>query len=292
MAKLPVILMLENGGYISETRKQKLVASCRDAEISVYRDLTSGVIYIDPEFEGKTLDYYSSKSVLSSAIPRNEMDVIDTERRSTVLRPYIAGRRWLDFGCGPGYQIRHDHLIASQGFGLELNEQNRSSLIADGYNVSAHIEDAYKFKPDVVSLFHVLEHLTDPQKILSQLNSASSDNATLIVEVPHANDWLLSDGPESFKHFTFWSEHIILHTRQSLKYVLQQAGWHVSNVIGVQRYPIWNHFEWCLHNRPSGSNATAHDSSALSLHKAYEHFLSSRDQTDTLIAIAHRKSKQ
>jgi len=50
-------------------------------------------------------------------------------------------------------------------------------------------------------------------------------NGKIIVEVPHANDFLLElDELKEFKKFSFWSEYLILHTYLSLKKVLRQAG--------------------------------------------------------------------
>ena len=40
----------------------------------------------------------------------------------------------------------------------------------------------------------------------------------LIIEIPSANDILLSlDSFEGFKKFTFWHEHLVLHTIKSQK---------------------------------------------------------------------------
>src|SRR5690606_2828473 len=111
------------------------------------------------------------------------------------LRPLIAGKRWLDFGCGPGYQLRQDSRISAQHLGIELNNANRTALLKDGYQVAADIDVATTFSPDVISLFHVMEHLTDPLSTLKQLSASASDGASLIVEVPHARDWLLQHGP-------------------------------------------------------------------------------------------------
>lgn len=196
MALLPVINMLEQAGFISTQQSIKLADAYRDNNTAVFLDQRAGVIFLDPAFSGKSSDYYAEKAMPSSATPRNDMDHIDTTRRSSLLRPLIAGKRWL------------------------------------------------------------LQH-----------------------------------GPESFKAFTLWSEHLVLHTRQSLAYVLEKAGWQVQYITAAQRYPVWNHLQWCLHNKPTGFNAASNDASSMALHQAYEHYLAQRDQTDTLIAVAKLERK-
>ncbi len=108
----------------------------------------------------------------------------------------------------------------------------------------------------------------------------------IIVEVPHANDFLLSTlNNEAFKAFTFWSEHLILHTRQSLKVFLETAGFVNVTVQGFQRYPLVNHLHWLAQGKPGGHVSWKH-LRAQAMDRAYEDFLKSIDQTDTLIAVA------
>jgi hypothetical protein len=67
---------------------------------------------------------------------------------------------------------------------------------------------------------------------------------------------------------------------------LSAAGWLVKEVIGVQRYPVWNHAHWLAEGKPSGLKNSLLDASASALHNSYEQYLAARDATDTLVAIA------
>ena len=79
------------------------------------------------------------------------------------------------------------------------------------------------FKFDSIFLFHVFEHLVNPIEVLTQLQSKLKKNGNLIIEVPHANNLLLKKLKiKSFINFTLWSEHLILHTKQSLKCFLEK----------------------------------------------------------------------
>ena len=73
------------------------------------------------------------------------------------------------------------------------------------------------------------------------------------MEVPHARDFLIDFvGLESFKRFTLWSEHLILHTRESLGCFLRKAGFTAVVVEGLQRYPLANHLHWLAKGQPGG----------------------------------------
>ena len=73
------------------------------------------------------------------------------------------------------------------------------------YNNIKNIPSEIKF--DCIMLNHVLEHLYDPIDILKNIKKRMNEKTLLIIEVPHANDYLIKMNCEEFKKFTFWSEH-------------------------------------------------------------------------------------
>jgi hypothetical protein len=110
----------------------------------------------------------------------------------------------------------------------------------------------------------------------------------IIVEVPHAKDFLIDFlNLETFKAFTFWSEHLILHTRASLETFLQESGFKNIVIKGFQRYPLANHLYWLSQGKPGGHQHW-HYLTTKELDKGYADMLASLDKTDTLIAIAEK----
>ena len=102
-------------------------------------------------------------------------------------------------------------------------------------------------------MFHVFEHLINPIEILIQLKSKLKKNGNLIIEVPHANDLLLSKLKiKPFINFCLWSEHLILHTKRSLKCFLEKAGFKKNKISFYQRYNLNNNIGWMLHGKPGG----------------------------------------
>ena len=136
-------------------------------------------------------------------------------------------------------------------------------------------------------MFHCFEHLPNPLEFLDEVKTFLKSNGRLIIEVPHARDFLLQNlNSKEFKDFTLWSQHLVLHTRKSLELLLNKAGF--KNIIteGVQRYNLSNHFHWLCHGKPSGhmENLSVLDSSQLN--DAYKNSLLKIDATDTISAIA------
>ena len=130
------------------------------------------------------------------------------------------------------------------------------------------------------------EHLTDPIAMLQFIRERLVPGGLLFIEVPHARDFLISTlDCAAFKDFTFWSEHLILHTRQSLELFLSHAGFGRVVIEGFQRYPISNHLYWLARGR-SGGHKKWESLNDNNLAEAYADTRARIDQTDTLIARA------
>ena len=130
--------------------------------------------------------------------------------------------------------------------------------------------------------------MVEPLETLKKLHRHLSPGGKLIIEVPHAGDALIKTyNLESFKAFTFWSEHLILHTRKSLETFLRAAGFNRVRIEGFQRYPLANHLYWLKEGKPGGQEILKQFRNE-ELEKAYAENLNKVDQTDTIIAIASK----
>ena len=110
----------------------------------------------------------------------------------------------------------------------------------------------------------------------------------IIVEVPHAEDFLIQsvDIPE-FRAFTFWSEHLVLHTRASLEAVMAAAGFRDVRVLPHQRYGFTNHLHWFLERKPGGHEAFARFENS-ELEAAYRKAREADLTCDTLIGVGRK----
>ena len=179
----------------------------------------------------------------------------DSQRRINQFRKFIENKTILDFGCGSGDFLLKSQKILKKGIGIDLNSKKIKYLNRKNITFFKNIEEIkdLNFKFDSIFLFHVLEHLINPDKILRQLKSKLKKNGSLIIEVPHANDLLLKKlKVKSFINFTLWSEHLILHTKNSLKCFLEKAGFKNNKIFFYQRYNLNNHLGWLICHKPGG----------------------------------------
>ncbi|MBF0429016.1 MAG: class I SAM-dependent methyltransferase [Magnetococcales bacterium] len=213
--------------------------------------------------------------------------ITDDQLRATKHEALILNKRWLDVGTGSGNLL---HLLgrkAKVAHGVEPNQKDRDYLTQQGVVCHTSIEDLPTDPGyDVVTLFHVLEHIPDQLDFLCAIRKRLTPGGVLVIEVPHARDILLSQFDlDSFKRFSFWSEHLILHTRTTLTAFLHEAGFQRILIEGVQRYPLANHLRWLAEGKPNGHQEWSHLRSQ-ELDAAYANLLARLDVTDTLLATA------
>lgn len=215
----------------------------------------------------------------------------DAQRRYEQHKTILANKRWIDVGAGAGAALDLMAPLASKTVAVEPQEDARRALVDAGYEVYASLQEVPQGGYEAATLFHVFEHLPDPIATLQTLRSKMSPGAVLIIEVPHARDFLLSFFDlEAFKAFTFWSEHLILHTRDSLRLFLEAAGFSDVSIHGCQRYPLANHLHWLTKGKPGGHVQWSFLRTR-ELDVAYGDMLAARDSTDTLVAFASNSAR-
>lgn len=259
----------------------------RDREdISVYQCSKSGVIFLSQTKHMRVSHYVDKNSAHAhDGVQRQRVNTDDdSERRYTELKNRIRGKRWLDFGTGPGGILDRLGPLAKKYAAVELQQDWVKRLSDLGHAVYSDLTEIENCTFDIITLFHVFEHLSDPLDVLSFLKSLLSKNGRIIIEVPHARDALITffDCPE-FKAHTFWSEHLILHTRQSLTALCEACGFDVVSIKGVQRYPLANHLYWLSEGKPGGHEVWSflRDDA---LDRSWRNTLAAQDATDTLFA--------
>ncbi len=280
-------------GIIDKSKVTEFYPRVRDRDdVKVLKCNHSGVIYLSSTNhiaqayynDKKGTDYWSSATREEGLKTTFE----DDHRRFDQFKELVKNKSYLDVGSGLGGVLDLFKTVAKEIYAVEPQDEIRELLNSLGYKVFNSVENVTVKNIEVITLFHVFEHLTDPLTLLKQLHGLLDAKGKIVIEIPHAKDALLETfKAESFKAHTFWSEHLILHTRKSLESFLANAGFKNIKISGYQRYPLANHLHWLNTGKPGGQNHYAHLRTP-TLEKEYEAMLNNIDQTDTIIAIAEK----
>ena len=261
-------------------------------KLKVLRCKKSGVLFLsstdhlESHYE-KKIDYgWLANKSRSSSMKKYSED--DTRRKKQIIK-YVKNKSWLDIGTGTGGILNLLEKDAAKVTAVEPITFARENLIKQGYNSFKSIYEIDKSeKFDFVTLFHVYEHMDNPINDLKAVYSRLKKGGKIFIEVPHAQDFLIHFlNLKEFKDFTFWSEHLILHTKKSLTKFIKAAGFDIISVDGFQRYSMKNHLYWIKEKKPQGDKYLK-DLNTNKVNQNYVDFLIKNNMTDTIICVAKK----
>jgi len=254
------------------------------ADIQVLECINCGLVYLS-RLDHISDDFYEQSGMLNGKVDLDnyrKQTKKDDLRRANSLRDKLIGKRVLDFGCGSGGFL---HLIkdtAGAVSGVELDKRLNHTLNSEGiecFEDISEINGAY----DVITLFHVVEHLVHPIDVLSKLRKHLNPNGIILIEVPNADDALLTlYNSKEFADFTYWSCHVYLYNTETMKKMVNKAGYNVKLIKQIQRYPLSNHLHWLSSGKPGGHlHLNMLDNPMLT--EAYEMALAAVGKCDTIM---------
>lgn len=268
------------------TNYKEREGSVRDNDALKILECTNcGLVFLST-LEHISEDYYQESNMSEGFSVEQWLNETHTDdmRRFEFVKEMIINKDIIDFGSGAGGFLRQAKNIAKSVTGIELDNKVISHYQSENISHTADINSLKDGSYDVITAFHVIEHLKEPREILAALISKLKKNGKFILEVPNANDALLSVYKnKAFSHFTYWSPHLFLYTDHTLRLLLKLFDVEIDFIKHVQRYPLSNHLYWLSHNKPGGHQMWGNFIDSPELTKAYESQLASINATDTLL---------
>ncbi|XCF07859.1 class I SAM-dependent methyltransferase [Tamlana crocina] len=177
--------------------------------------------YPKPSIE-KLPEYYESEDYISHTDSKRNLfekayhlvRFFSLKSKLNLINRFSEGEKTLlDFGCGTGDFLQTAQKNNWKVFGIEPNEQARGIANKKTNNAVFDAGQFFKFKEhsfDVITLWHVLEHLPNLEEDLSVFKKLLKPNGTLIIAVPnyksydakhYKNFWAAYDVPRHLWHF-------------------------------------------------------------------------------------------
>jgi 2-polyprenyl-3-methyl-5-hydroxy-6-metoxy-1,4-benzoquinol methylase len=171
----------------------------------------------------KLPEYYKSEDYISHTDSKRNLfekvyHVVKTrtlKRKLKLINKYSkSGKSLLDFGCGTGDFLKVANESKWEVFGVEPNDQARQIANSKLDGLVFTSEEFLKFEKerfDVITLWHVLEHLPELKEHLSVFKKLLKPNGTLIIAVPNYKSfdakiykryWAAFDVPRHLWHFS------------------------------------------------------------------------------------------
>jgi len=279
--------------YLCQSSNQtKLKGIVRDkSDLTILKCENCGLVFLD-DSEHICKNFYEDGGMhksLNVPISSITSDYTDTKKRFELYHKMLMNKKVLDFGCGAGSFLSRvkNAGITSNLAALEINKNFRPKL-QEEFDFYSQIEDLPDNSFDVITMFHVLEHLPNPIDILNQLHKKLADNGKIIIEVPSSNDILLNlFDCEEFANFTYWSCHLFLFNARTMQDLLKKTPFKTQCIKQYQRYTLANHLHWIAKGKPAGHIVWSFLDDEI-LQAQYEKKLAEIGQCDTIVAIVEK----
>ncbi len=192
--------------------------------------------------------YYQSQNYIShSGNEKNRFGItyrlydlvrnISIKNKLNTIKQYNKNGKLIDLGCGLGYflkGVKDDQTFEAEG--IDISEDARN-YVKDKFKIAVKGEEAllgYENNSiDVITQWHVMEHVYDLDKRMKDLKNILSKNGTLFIAVPN------SDSFDAKRYGKYWDgfdvpRHIHHFNRKSIALLLENAGFQI-----VKIKPMW-----------------------------------------------------
>lgn len=156
------------------------------------------------------------------------------KNRLAVVNRYVGdSASILDVGAGSGTFVAAASEIGHLAFAIEQDKNCRENI--ETFMPGRVVEDllAYEKKgfalPDVVTLWHVFEHIPDPNDFLAQVARIFPTTTKIIIEVPNAQSWLFKIMRSRWPHLDA-PRHVFLPSKKGIECVAQRNGMQASRI--------------------------------------------------------------
>lgn len=217
---------------------------------------------IDPPAENKISEYYKSEEYISHS---------DTTKGLT-NRLYHMARQWmlrskfsiirkysikkqgklLDIGCGTGYFAAYMNDKNWDSIGIEA-DQDAKKYAEEKFGLKVFsLNDLNSFKSSefsVVTLWHVLEHLTSPKEVLGEISRVLDQKGICIIALPN------TDSFDAHYYKTYWAawdvpRHLWHFNISSFGNLIENSGLHLR---AIKRMPLDSFYISMLSEKYRGS---------------------------------------
>jgi len=203
-----------------------------------------GLLLTNPQPERNLLEkYYLSDDYISHTNkPKTLIDLIYKISRGITLNwKYNLIHKYqryspikvLDFGSGTGNFLKKCFKRGDQAFGIEPSEKARTIANQEtGLTIFSSLQEL-KQRVNVITAWHVLEHVPDPLGTLKNLNDKLEQTGTMFIAVPNHNSydallykeqWAGYDVPRHLWHFS----------KQDMSRLLAKSGFDLIDILPMK----------------------------------------------------------
>jgi SAM-dependent methyltransferase len=148
------------------------------------------------------------------------------------LRRLPARGRVLEIGSGTGWMLGAFRARGWSAIGSERSVES-AAVSRDASGAAMFVGDLTAVRPgstcDLIVMFHVLEHLADPQRALRDAAERLGPGGTLVLGVPNIGSWQARFAGRHWLHLDV-PRHLVHFTPDALERALRASGFRMTRI--------------------------------------------------------------
>ena len=192
---------------------------------------TIGAYYKSEEY----VSHSSSKKGLTNWL-YNKVRTYTLKQKVKLVQRYTNGSNLLDIGSGTGHFLNASVKAGFVATGLEPDEDAVNFAKSEFGLELQELHNLYTLpekKYDVLTMWHVLEHVYDLKEDLEQISRVMKDDAVLFIAVPNMNSW------DAKTYGAYWAaydlpRHLYHFQEKTIKDLFGQQNWSLVEIVPMK----------------------------------------------------------
>jgi len=148
-----------------------------------------------------------------------------SDERISYIQEFVSHGKLLDVGCCRGFLVNSARKEGFEAYGIDLNQKDIDDGIRD-YMINikkCFLEDYSEYEFDVITSFNVLEHVSDPLKMLLEKKKRLKKSGLIVVGTHDVECKNHKEEKENWKHI-IPNEHLYFFSTSTLRKLGEKAG--------------------------------------------------------------------
>ncbi len=183
--------------------------------------------------------YYGKGKTKFNPLIEFFVDIFRGMRASRAVKGIQKNAKILDVGCGSGsflnflkkkYSFELTGLEIEGDAALRAKDNNKGFTLLTGFLKTTDFKAPF----DLITMYHVFEHLLTPHEDLEHIKKIINPNGKLVISIPNIDSWQASIFKDKWFHLDV-PRHLIFFKPKDFKKMMQSKNFEINN----ERYISW-----------------------------------------------------